>query len=133
MNTTYIDKYFMDFHNAHEPISVSWWRKVSAEEFYSLGETEQENAFVLMKRIICDDWFSMSVQANYWAYCWPIRTTIRNKYMSFYDTYEVGYPSESEDLLLEYAENSDNPTETVYPYVPKEVIEAVITKHNIKK
>jgi hypothetical protein len=42
---------------------------------------------------------------------------------------EVGFPNESEDLLLEYAEDPDSPTETVYPYVPTTVVSLVIAKH----
>jgi hypothetical protein len=30
---------------------------------------------------------------------------------------------------LEYAEDSDRPTETVYPYVPAPVVTLVIAKH----
>ncbi len=42
---------------------------------------------------------------------------------------EVGFPSEVEELLLPFAENKENPTETVYPCVPVTIIEQVIQKH----
>ena len=31
---------------------------------------------------------------------------------------------------MEYAEDPENPTETVYGYVPSEVVQAVLDKHN---
>ena len=75
-------------------------------------------------RIKCADGFTMSVQANEWTYCSP-----RISGLGFYDAYEVGYPSEAEPLLMEYAEREDDPTGTVYAYVPVQVIVDVIAKH----
>jgi hypothetical protein len=34
-----------------------------------------------------------------------------------------------DDLILEYAENKDIPTQTVYAYVPVQVIEKLLEKH----
>jgi len=74
-------------------------------------------------RIYCWDGFSMSVQAREYVYCRP-----RND-EGPWTAFEVGYPSEGEPLLMEYAEDADRPTDTVYGYVPIEVIERVIEKH----
>ena len=41
---------------------------------------------------------------------------------------EVGFPSEREELLMEYAEDPHRPTGTVYGWVPVEVISEVIAK-----
>jgi len=46
-----------------------------------------------------------------------------------YGYVECRYPSRAENLLLEYAEDADTPTETVYPYVPVEIVEKVIASH----
>jgi hypothetical protein len=93
-------------------------------------EPEQENCFILMKKIICNDGFSMSVQASYSHYCQP-RITIRSTHTSYYNTYEVGLPSEKEELLMPYIDGDDTyPTEQVYAQVPKEIINEIILKHN---
>ena len=80
--------------------------------------------FKMNKKVICKDGFSMSVQANSTSYCSP-RVSNANKYKQV----EIGFPNESEDLLLEYAEDPGSPTETVYPYVPAPIVSLVIAKH----
>jgi hypothetical protein len=66
----------------------------------------------------------MSVQASCTHYSHP-----RVDFAPYYSEYEVGYPSEVEELLLPYAENPEKPTNTVYGYVPDKVINQVIEKH----
>jgi hypothetical protein len=39
---------------------------------------------------------------------------------------------EKEELLMEYAEDHDRPTRTVYSFVPHEVVHEVIMKHGGK-
>ena len=46
---------------------------------------------------------------------------------------EIGFPSEKEDLIMEYAESPDRPTRTVYSFVPHKVVHEVIMKHGGKK
>jgi hypothetical protein len=66
----------------------------------------------------------MSVQASGTAYCTPRKTgAVR------YSEVEIGFPSSREDLLLEYAEDQGNPTETVYGWVPTNIVSLVIAKH----
>lgn len=77
----------------------------------------------LNSTIRCADGFSMSVQASSTAYSTP-----RNN-VGPYTTAEVGFPSQEEDLLIEYADNRMEPTETVYGYVPRQTIVNVIVKH----
>ena len=78
----------------------------------------------LNKQITCKDGFTMSVQANEGAYCTP-RIDSANKYVAV----EVGYQSEKEDLLLEWAESPEKPTTTVYGWVPATQITLVVAKH----
>ena len=78
----------------------------------------------LNKKVICKDGFTMSVQAGETQYCHP-RTSGADRYTEV----EIGFPSASEDLLLEFAEDSRQPTETVYPYVPASLVSLVIAKH----
>jgi len=78
----------------------------------------------LNKEIVCKDGFTMSVQANEFAYCSP-RATGSIKYTSV----EVGYPSQPEPLLVEWVEDPEKPTNTVYGYVPAQRISLVCAKH----
>lgn len=74
-------------------------------------------------RVVCDDGFSMSVQASWSAYCEPRSDT------GPWTAVEVAYPSSIEPLLWDYAEAQGRWTETVYPYTPIEVAAAVIELH----
>ena len=76
------------------------------------------------KNVVCKDGFTMSVQAGETQYCHP-RETGADKYTEV----EIGFPNRPEDLILEYAENGDRPTETVYAYVPASLVTLVIAKH----
>ena len=76
-------------------------------------------------RIVCNDGFSMSVQAGYFLYSMP-REDLKS---GAYTEVEIGFPSEREDLICVFAESHENYTETVYPYVPVEIVEKVIEKH----
>lgn len=85
--------------------------------FESLGEDR------IKPRIECKDGFSMSVQASDTHYCEP-----REKWPPYW-SFEVGFPSQMEEALMEYAENPENPTGSVYGYVPASVLEEIIVKH----
>jgi len=75
-------------------------------------------------KVICADGFEMSVQANEAAYCTP-----RMNNADRYKEVEVGFPNDIEPMLLEYVENEGKPTNTVYPYVPVQVVTNVIARH----
>ena len=80
--------------------------------------------FISRERVECADGFSMSVQASEGHYCSP-----RNNGAIAYESVEIGFPSAAEPLLAEYAEEPDKPTETVYGWVPADIVKAVIAKH----
>jgi len=75
------------------------------------------------KPVTCADGFRMSVQGNSGAYCEP-----REDYQTYTEV-EVGYPSMEELLLKPYAEDPDNPTGTVYGWVPVTTVALVCAKH----
>lgn len=79
---------------------------------------------IINKAVVCADGFSMSVQGHEGAYCHP-RINNAEKYTEV----EVGFPSEREELLMEWAESPNRPTETVYAWVPITVVRDVIAKH----
>ena len=78
----------------------------------------------MLTKITCADGFVMSVQAGEHNYCHP-RVNNAPRYFSV----EIGYPSEKETLIIDYAENPERPTETVYGWVPAAIISLICAKH----
>ena len=74
-------------------------------------------------RVICNDGESVSVQGSRTHYSAP-----RCDGNRFYEV-ELGYPTFSDDRLIGYAEVPENPTDTVYGYVPVGIVQAVIDDH----
>lgn len=75
-------------------------------------------------RAKCADGFTVSVQAGKCLHCHPMEDGLEE-----YDRVELGYPSEADELILPYAEHEDAPTQTVYHYVPMDVVDALFEKH----
>jgi len=75
-------------------------------------------------RVVCADGFAMSVQASAYNYCQPQEPAADR-----YETVEIGFPSAEESMLMSYAETPEDPTGTVYAYVPVELVTNVIVKH----
>ena len=82
-----------------------------------------------LPKIICSDGFTMSVQVGYSLYSTPKKVAKR------YSAVEIGFPSEPEELIKEYAEfapfdeDITDYTDTVYPYVPVKIVDKVLKKH----
>jgi len=75
-------------------------------------------------RIACTDGFGVSIQASHVHYCEPRSET------GPWSQVELGYPSaDPGEVIRAYAENPYQPTDTVYPYVPIELVEALIAQH----
>jgi hypothetical protein len=72
---------------------------------------------------VCNDGFSISVQASANHYCEPRGDGVHWRRV------ECGFPSVEEAALLGYAENPDDPTGTVYGYVPVRLVEKIIKRH----
>ena len=75
--------------------------------------------------IKCQDGFQVSIQAGDGLYCEP-RVNLED---GNYDSVELGCPNQIEPLILEYAENPEHPTDTVYAQVPIQVVDELIAKH----
>lgn len=86
-------------------------------------KVRDDYSFPLAKRIECEDGFSLSVQASHGAYCSP-RTNLGP-----WDEVEVGFPSDVPTEIMNYAEQPEKPTETVYGYVPIELVETLVAAH----
>ena len=99
------------------------------QKFYTFDGGKELHKQVITRNpnIFCRDGFSMSVQVGENLYSTP------KGYAERYKEAEIGYPSERESLIEEYAENiweeECDYTDTVYPYVPCEIIDMVIEKH----
>ena len=91
---------------------------MQVNDFFNTAGTERN------RQVVCADGFTMSVQAHAGAYCIP-----RISGAPVYREVEVGFPSVREDLLMDYAEEPDKPTQTVYGYVPVQVVTNVLAKH----
>ena len=84
-----------------------------------------------LPQIVCSDGFKMSVQVGFSLYSTPKKVAKR------YTAVEIGFPSEHEPLIEEYAEtfyqddgeDVTDYTDTVYPYVPVKIVNKVLKKH----
>lgn len=75
-------------------------------------------------RIVCLDGFSISIQASRSAYCSPRENE------GPYSHVECGFPSHTPGWeLLTYAEDGCDPTNTIYPWVPYDVVRAELLSH----
>lgn len=79
-------------------------------------------------KVVCADGFSISIQASEYHYCSPRVTFCPMDGWNRYTEVELGFPNQVEEDLLEYAEDED-PLDTVYGYVPVELVDKVLEKH----
>lgn len=77
----------------------------------------------ITKRMECMDGFSISVQASSGHYCQP-----RENEAWPYREVELGYPSEVDNSISDYAEDPDT-NETVFGYVPIDIVNQLVEKH----
>lgn len=103
-------------------MTVKDWLKEPVETHtYSDGKYEiQKNR----PRLYCNDGYSVSVQASGFHYCKPRLNGVQD-----YESVELGFPSMEDELIDEYAECDSDYTDTVYGYVPIEIVEKLIEKH----
>ena len=76
------------------------------------------------QRIVCQDGASLSVQASRHTYCTP------RDDKGPYTHVEVGFPSHTFPEAAKYKEDTEsNDEDTVFAYVPVEIVWEWITKH----
>ena len=76
-------------------------------------------------QITCKDGFHISVQAGYFLYSSPKEDGLSN-----YTHVECGFPSEEVAELMEYIEELErDPKESIYAFVPVEIVDKLIEKH----
>ena len=81
-----------------------------------------------LPHIVCSDGFTMSVQVGFSLYSTPKKVAKR------YSAVEIGFPSDHEPLIEEFAETFHQEdvtdyTDIVYPYVPVKIVNKVLKKH----
>ena len=81
-----------------------------------------------LPQIVCVDGFTMSVQVGFSLYSTPKKVAKR------YSAVEIGFPSDHEPLIEEFAEtfhqeDEKDYTDCVYPYVPVKIVNKVLKKH----
>jgi len=84
----------------------------------------------LRSTVECLDGFTMSVQASEFHHCTPRESGLP---LSEYSTVEVGFPSERPEPWSEweqYADAPEDPTETVYSWVPIDMVKALVESHS---
>jgi hypothetical protein len=99
------------------------WYNINKEGERTSSKEKVNKMIKFYEKIVCADGFSMSVQASDTHYSLP-----RND-SGPYTSVEVGYPSSEDSILLQYAENPDRPTETIYSWVPIETVQQCIEAH----
>lgn len=88
-----------------------------------LQNTPRSEGFII-PRVFCPDGLSVSVQASEYAYSSP-----RDR-EGPWSSVELGFPSEAPGAaIMQYAEQPDQPTETVYGYVPIAIVEEWLAAH----
>tara|TARA_Y100000593_G_scaffold94032_1_gene191293 strand:- start:67464 stop:67850 length:387 start_codon:yes stop_codon:yes gene_type:complete len=83
--------------------------------------------YQMTKQLMLSDGTTISIQAGRTHYCFP-RTDAPELDYDFYSEFEIGFPSREIPEILKYAEDPECPTQTVYGWVPKEVIQDFINK-----
>ena len=98
------------------------------EKFNLSKYCKRKNDLRLVPKIKCEDGFEFSCQASFCSYCTPDCET------GPWTHFELGFPNMSDELIFPFAEDENNLTDTVYPYVPEKIILSLIKKHGgIKK
>tara|TARA_R100000664_G_C2639612_1_gene65248 strand:- start:28 stop:315 length:288 start_codon:yes stop_codon:yes gene_type:complete len=74
--------------------------------------------------VTCADGFSVSIQAGKFNYSEPKADTSHA-----YESVELGFPNRPCIFIKDYAEDPENPTGSVYGYVPAHVVRKMIAAH----
>lgn len=98
--------------------------KLTAKEFLEKTKPDHLIDYFVRPRAYCADGYSISIQANSYAYCTPRRPDADE-----YSDVELGFPLKEDDLIIEWAEDENEPTKTIYPFTPMHIVEKLIEKH----
>ena len=122
MNTNFTEFMFWSFNQFSKPDAIR------------IFETTGDHYYQKANRLQCADGYSISCQAGSFNYCAPRESFFnpdidQGNFFDEYTAFELGFPNQGDELLTPYAEDPDSPCDTVYGYVPKAIIVALIQKH----
>jgi hypothetical protein len=113
-----------EFFRKHYPADwkMAWEMRMVGREY---NGDRQANS-TIFPEMICADGLRLSVQGHYGAYSYP-----RDDFAEEYRAVEIMGPKHADDLLSKYERdcNSVGDEMMIYPYVPVEVVCAVLEKH----
>lgn len=109
-------------------------RSISFNGFLTVTDFGIDTWHLRRPRVVCADGYTISIQRSYYHYCDLGMEYTKMDTISYPDdisktSYELGYPSREDDLIMEYAETPDYPTGTVYGFVPYDVVVNLLEKH----
>lgn len=96
---------------------------MTINEFLQKYRKTNNGLLIVRPRVRCADGYTVSVQAGEYHYCSPRADA------DHFDKVELGYPSEEDSELIDYAEDTTMLYDTVYGYVPVELVDEVLVKH----
>lgn len=109
--------------NPNLPIIIGLWLDKTFDAANRKSRSPRSDTLELVPMVTCADGFKVSIQASSTHCCAPRANA------PWYSQFELGFPSASDPLILPYAKESDDPTNTVYPYVPRSVVIDLIVSH----
>ena len=116
-------------------IKMQYGLTLSFELFLAITDLGIDRYNHLRPRVTCKDGYSVSIQRSHFHYC-DLRTDLSGDFYSVpypddisETSYELGYPSKKDDLIMEYAETPDDPTGTVYGFVPYDTVVNLLERH----
>lgn len=116
--TDIVNDYFKRFYPAD-------WKDAWSMDSIGRRYTGDTKASTIFPKIECADGFSLSVQGHHGAYSNP-----RDDFAPRYETVECMGDPKADELLAPFERDCNGGSDwMVYPYVPVEVIVALIEKH----
>ena len=97
---------------------------ITKEDLFNIMDMNKEwdRSYQICKRIVFVNGESVSIQAGALHYSSPRENSVSGSY-SDYSEFELGFPSvKPTDEIMQYAEDQENPTNTIYAYVPVQLI-----------
>lgn len=118
----FVNEYFKRFY----PAKIDPAKMTFSSMLGGMWQYDDNSVSKIFPKMVCADGFSMSVQGHWGSYSRP-----RDDFADRYSEVEVGFPSERVEELMPYIDGGEDadPTQSVYGYVPVEVVEKIIAAH----
>jgi len=118
--TDIVNDYFKRFYPADHANTIPEYCVRSYARRY-----QGESGKTIFDEMVCADGLRLSVQGHFGAYSMP-----RDDFADHYHQVEIMGPKKADELLAPFERDCNSVgDEMIYPYVPVEVVAAVIAKH----